>query len=665
MAKITITTLAIANFGPYREKQEFDLHVKTNKPVILVKALNGSGKTTLLTSLQVGLYGQRAITSGRKSEYESLVRALLRSDADGPHFVEVGISHDTAAERLEYLVRREWVARADGVSEQVTVYTDGAKDFDLSASWDEFIEGVLPAELIQLFFFDGEKIEALANPDRLPDLLRRATEVFLGIGGIDALGNDLKAVERRTAIKNRGESAEFDAARQQLESLEKNVEVLASTVESLRQERGSARNDVDMARLALEKFSRRAERKGKAAYEGAAKIKTAVADANAKLERARKELVDLMSDPVLPTLWIGELWAKYQTQWTGEVQAKQARHLAAEFKKRDARLIKQLAARAPESILQDFKAALVDDMKVYFDGKSERTVGFQDADPELLRWRALEKQAELKDQLLTVMQNQRVADKAEKAVGEIPAKEQMASILSELQEYSKVVSDAETKLGDIERRLAEAELQYANQSVRLQGAESRMDSEFRDKALEGRSLEASRRARQTLVLFKERLLASKAEWLSNMITGAFQELLRKKNLVARVLVDPETYRVSIKDGKNRELPMERLSAGERQLLAIAVLSALIKERKGRFPVVVDTPLARLDQQHRSLLISRFFATVSHQVVVLSTDQEVEGPSHETMRQHTTSEYVLEYDDTERRTEVNRVSIDQVVAKEAT
>ena len=112
---------------------------------------------------------------------------------------------------------------------------------------------------------------------------------------------------------------------------------------------------------------------------------------------------------------------------------------------------------------------------------------------------------------------------------------------------------------------------------------------------------------------------------------------------------------SIKDGKQQELPMDRLSAGERQLLAISVLSALIKERKGRFPVVVDTPLARLDQHHRSALIKRFFATVSHQVVVLSTDQEVDGAAYEALKPFTNAEYSLDFDDGEGRTTVNSLA----------
>ncbi|WP_425218891.1 hypothetical protein [Ralstonia solanacearum] len=129
-----------------------------------------------------------------------------------------------------------------------------------------------------------------------------------------------------------------------------------------------------------------------------------------------------------------------------------------------------------------------------------------------------------------------------------------------------------------------------------------------------------------------------------MITAEFRNLLRKRKLVSNVVVDPVTYQVKIEDGKGQELPMDRMSAGERQMLAISVLSALIKERKGRFPVVVDTPLARLDGQHRTSLIKRFFATVSHQVVVLSTDEEVEGAAYDALRPHMNREYVLHFDD---------------------
>ena len=64
------------------------------------------------------------------------------------------------------------------------------------------------------------------------------------------------------------------------------------------------------------------------------------------------------------------------------------------------------------------------------------------------------------------------------------------------------------------------------------------------------------------------------------------------------------------------------------LYAIAVLSALIRERKGNFPVVVDTPLARLDKPHRRAIVQRFFSQISHQVIVLCMRYLVEGLDEE-------------------------------------
>ncbi len=178
-----------------------------------------------------------------------------------------------------------------------------------------------------------------------------------------------------------------------------------------------------------------------------------------------------------------------------------------------------------------------------------------------------------------------------------------------------------------------------------------MSKDFQGNAHSTKAISAAVRSRAVLAAFKERLLASKAKWLSEKITEELRSLMRKQSLVTGVRVDPDTYQVTIIGARGVELPMERLSAGERQLLAIAVLSALIRERKGQFPVVVDTPLARLDRTHREALIRRFFAKVSHQVIVLSTDEEVEGSVFDAMARYTSKAYQIEFSDDTRSSHV--------------
>ncbi|MGT2457835.1 DNA sulfur modification protein DndD, partial [Cupriavidus basilensis] len=271
MAKITFSSIAIENFGPFRERQTIDLSVSASRPVILVKALNGSGKTTLLTALQIGLYGAAAISSGRRSEYEQLVQSLQRADAVGDAAITIEVLVDINGGRQKLEVYREW-RRRGAFEERFSVLVDGTEDLEFTSEWDRFIGDILPAELVQLFLFDGEKIEALANPERLPDLLRRATEVFLGIGGIDVLGNDLKAVERRAVLRGKDGSTQYESAKASLIELESQVESLERTNADLLQEHAAARNHLDQAKLVLDRYVVEAKRSGLSAYEQAARI---------------------------------------------------------------------------------------------------------------------------------------------------------------------------------------------------------------------------------------------------------------------------------------------------------------------------------------------------------------------------------------------------------
>jgi DNA sulfur modification protein DndD len=655
MAKITISSIAIENLGPFRERQALNLKVSAGRPVILIKALNGSGKTTLLTALQIGLYGYKAISGLRRSEYEQLLLGLQRKDAVGQSVIEIGVAVEIGSSQRKLLIRREWLKKSDGLVESLAVFENGVKDFEFSQTWEEFIGSILPAELVQLFLFDGEKIEALANPERLPDLLRRATEVFLGIGGIESLANDLKALERRSILKNKNTSAEFESARDNVTALDAQAKDLETRIQVLSQEQASARNVAECAQRALDKFSTDAQHRGLTAYERAASIRDGLVSSKKRVMDTRARLSDAMSDPTLPIAWLKTLWPQYVEIWERDQGARHAKLLGNELRKRDSRVILSLRPTLSKSVLEALRKALSDDLRSYAAVRSPVGVSLQqEAPPAEVERRKVESQARLRRELSELKTAMSDLDKAEQQIGQIPAEEQISEILRALQEHSRVASASDMHLANLTRKVEEAQSQLSHVQIRLKAAQERLGNEFRDRSLEAKGIEASGRARQAMMVFKERLLASKAQWLSEMITTEFRNLLHKRNLIARVVVDPTTYRVSIEDAKHQELLMDRLSAGERQLLAISVLSALIKERKGRFPVVVDTPLARLDQQHRSSLIKRFFATVSHQVVVLSTDQEVDGLAYKALKPFMNAEYSLDFDDVTGETTIHAV-----------
>jgi DNA sulfur modification protein DndD len=95
-------------------------------------------------------------------------------------------------------------------------------------------------------------------------------------------------------------------------------------------------------------------------------------------------------------------------------------------------------------------------------------------------------------------------------------------------------------------------------------------------------------------------------------------------------------------GNGQILSAERLSAGERQLLAIAILWGLAKASGRPLPTAIDTPLGRLDSAHRDNIVKRYFPFASHQVLLFSTDQEIVGDYLSSLMPWIGRSYILDY-----------------------
>lgn len=136
-----------------------------------------------------------------------------------------------------------------------------------------------------------------------------------------------------------------------------------------------------------------------------------------------------------------------------------------------------------------------------------------------------------------------------------------------------------------------------------------------------------------------------AKCLSLKITllSEMQRLMHKKDLIDEVTVNilPGKGGLEVtllKQG--REVRKDLLSTGEKQIYISCLLKAILKEAVSDYPVFIDTPLGRLDKDHKDSFVDTFYPELANQVVLFSTDEEVTPRRFERIEDHIAQTFML-------------------------
>ena len=647
-----LDAIIIENFGVYGGSQEIDLSPRKNKPVILFGGLNGGGKTTLLDALQLAFYGRKAKVSKRgKLSYNDYLQSAIHSGADPGEGASIGLRFRRilGGQEHHFLVARSWRVGARGIEETVTVMRDGELDPQLAEHWAEYIEGFLPSGIAHLFFFDGEQIKELAEGENAGEMLRTAVHSLLGLDLVDRLENDLRVLER----KKRGESGDPEALQQAL-TAEEEVERLDAELGRLVDAAAGKRNEFD--RLAAKVTTKEDEyrKAGGELFDRRKQLEARKAELQQSIAAEEESLRHLAAGPA-PLLMLSSLLATVEKQVWADAEIQRQKFIFEALQERDDQMLASLKS-APKTFADTLKKWLEKDQeKRKKTACKEMALG---ADESLLselrhlRANALPKSAAEIERHLRKLEGLRVElERTERDITRIPSKDAIATLQIELDSISQRHQQATLELGSLEarreqtiRQLAEAGKRADNAGRRV--AELGLDDEDRE-----RILRHSQKARDTLVKFREEVTRRHVSRIEALILESFTQLLRKRGLVTAIQINPVTFELSLTGGDGLPLTFDKLSAGERQLLATSLLWGLARASGRPIPTVIDTPLGRLDSTHRQHLVERYFPVAAHQVILLSTDEEIHEQNLPRLKPAIARSYRLEFDDALRRTTV--------------
>ncbi|MGD1713465.1 DNA sulfur modification protein DndD [Dapis sp. BLCC M172] len=651
--------LVLQNFGPYFGKQTINLRpTNTNhpRPIILFGGMNGGGKTTLLDAIRLALYGHRAqcSTRGNLTYGDFLSQCVNRNTPPTEKTrIELAFEHIQDDQIVEYRIIRTWEKNPKDGKDNLGILDGEWPDYYLANTWDEYIENLLPLGISNLFLFDGEQVKELAELETPPPLVVDAIQSLLGLELAERLAADLDILvtRKKKQIAKTKEIGNLEEIEQKLHQQKTDLEVASEKLADLEKQ---LKKSQEKQKKAMRKF---VSEGGKIAAERS-QLEQEFKDVELEMDNARQEMIELAGG-ALPLALISPLLEQASSQGDLEILRHEAEIALDAFQERDKRLLDYLnnlsihteKVSKIEEFLNQENLTLKEDIN-----EADEPWLFADEEAlilleNLLRYdienslrNAQESLTRLKD--LEVEIN--VLEKQLATAASPEAYEILATALQEAQtELARVEVACENskydckKLEDDINQTKKELLSYTDETMELHNIQN--------------IIESSVKVKHTLQLFKDKLTLKKLNKLEIEVTECFRYLLHKSDLVHRVAIDTHNFALSLYDNQGQLVPKHRISAGEKQLLAISFLWGLARVSGRHLPVAIDTPLGRLDSSHRQNLVERYFPTASHQVILLSTDTEVGKLEVENLRnlEAIAYEYLLEYNSQKNQTNVKK------------
>lgn len=647
--------LVLQNFGPYAGRHTIDLNPEINEqphPIILFGGMNGGGKTTLMDAIRLALYGQRAqcSTRGNLGYNEFLTQSVNhKTSAIEQTRIELTLEHIVDDRWKELKIVRTWTKNPKDGKDNLGILEADWPDNALANTWDEYIENILPLGISNLFLFDGEQVKELAEQDSPPQAVIDAIQSLLGLELAEQLSTDLDILvnRKRKALATTSQLANLEEIEAKLKQYEGEREEAKELLESLEQQLKIAREQFDEA---SDKFRTEG---GKIAAQKS-QLENQKKELEKAVEETRSQMVNLAAD-FLPIGLVIPFLERAKIQAEKELKIQESKVAKEVIQKRDKRLLDYLI----ELSLSDTQ---FDKIKFFLEQENQFLKDEMDLNAE--SWLHLDEQrikqlVNLLEHQISLQKNlaQQQIEKLKKLEKELDSTERQLAVAASPEEYQKLdrlLKKAQQKLIDRKTDLEAGQRKYNEVTKAIEKTKKEL-SKYSEQAINSTNdkhiINSVAKVQETLKLFKERLTLKKLNKLEGEVTECFRYLLHKSELVHRVAIETNSFRLSLYDPNGQPVPKHRLSAGEKQLLAIAFLWGLARVSGRNLPIAIDTPLGRLDSSHRSNLVERYFPTASHQVILLSTDTEIGKVEVEQLRSQgaIAREYLLKYDPKLRQT----------------
>lgn len=653
-----LQNVILCNFRNFRGEHKIDMTSHSDDKqnnIILIGGFNGSGKTTIVDSIKLCMFGRRfnSFTLSSQNYYNYLFLAKNKSsvkDNDNRFFIQIELEIDDTYPTYSITLKRDWEFKDGRVDkENFTIYRDGVpleiipRDY-----WEDYIISLIPPYVSNYFFFDGERVKKLACGNKAEEILKESIRDLIGLKLYETLANDLDTLERKIKRRNinqpdlqekiKEKEKEVSEVKKNINKIEKNIEDKYSKIKELNVEKIDIENDL--------------RRKAGAFAEERKKNEKEILRLKGELTELNDEIKKICGD-VLPFVIASDTCRNLLDKLKEEKRQKElianahvlkktnqvfmekidSSTALIKFSKKDLKIIKSeidnIFSKMFEDINNRSKKLFVHDLTNAEIGRIEN---FLKKTEENVNTK-LDKTLKLREKNL--IQIKKFREKLKNIPDEIFVKD-----------YIDKLSTIQTKLDVLEKdinSLKEEKLLSWEKKAEIEDVIKKLEEKIVCDEEDYRKIEICKKIRKSTQEFIDIIISSKTKELGKIITTMYRNLANKKDMVKEIKIAPDTFSTTLIDFDGGIVNKDIISAGEKEIYALSVLWGLAKISNKKLPIIIDSPLAKLDNSHVNKIIENFFPNAGNQVIILSHDRELDINSYRRLKPYLNRVYRLTMD----------------------
>lgn len=622
-------SLSLENFRVFQGRHHIDLTSNSKCPIVLFGGLNGAGKTSILTAIRVALFGKMSLEGGvtNKDYHHFLTDQINRGDSNcSSASVAIQFEYSKLGNQYSYLIERSWVVKDQKVNERLSIQQNGEELSELTmAQAQGFIFDLIPLGVADLFFFDGEKIKAMAD-DEDGHVLIEALKKLVGVDLIERAAFDTGVVLR----KNRKLSSSL-ADRKIIEQLESELQKIEGEIDNQISEYGNSHLPYRAELTAkLKKAKQKLDESGGTWAMSRDSLIAEQGGLSARKKELEAKIVDLMR---------GDLVFSLAPSFMGKLQGQLSEDLsitkATEFNDQLDKKMLDLKQNDPQLV------SLVKKLKNNNLSQARHKISsyqFQGFENTINNSKKALK--EVKDVLVDYEELEKKIDNLGLNISRAPDQAQLKEIFGVISDIELEIERTNNKGVLMKRHIRDLLNKAIQITYSLDKSYSKLQHEKNSLKIES----VGDKVISAMSSLSSSLIQSKISELEAEFNRVFQRLIRKKDMVYQARINRENFKIELIDKSGHSIDKKMISSGEKQIYALSMLEALGKTSGRSLPFIIDTPLGRLDSNHRSKLVKNFFPVIGDQVIVLSTDTEVDEQFYEDLMPFINKSYEIKYNE---------------------